>query len=193
MSTSTNPTSRVAMERYDRNKAGESIAEIAEKDKVSEKAVQDSIRNVQLYRSRYTHEAANQAISEIIVEKAQKVGKAIDNGLEAYQEYEITDKRGRKRRVRRPDVSAQMRAVGEYRQLAVVIQPKSAPSTHVNVGVGVSNRVQTGSYSGMEDRLRTIIKKQKETPLLEGSTLVQSVMEIPTGEFEQVEPGENAE
>jgi hypothetical protein len=194
MAHSHSANSQKALERYERNKAGESIADIAKADGVSENSVQQSIRSVQLFRSKHTHEYANQAISAIVIDTAGHVKKSLVNGLTATTTETISDKNGNTRKVKKPDVSAQMRAVSEYQKLASTIQPKGG-GTNVNVGVGVGvnqTRVATGSYIGMEDRLRKIMQQQKQQPIVEGTTLTQATLELPSGEFEQDEPAENS-
>lgn len=167
-------------DRWTRNRAGESVAEIAVKDKVREEAVNHSLRTVNAYRSRNTVEAANHAMSGVVINVMDAVEKALMGALAASYE---TEKDGKK--VQEPDHSTRMKAVSEARELAKVIQPKS-PGTQigVNVGVGIGDRKATGIYVGMEERMRDIRKDMKERPQLAEAKVVQTqVLEAVAGEY----------
>jgi hypothetical protein len=186
------PASVTALTRYYRNQAGESIAEISQKDKVSEYAVKQSIRDVEVYRSRHKIEHVQEAMAAVVLGRARKVGVALDNALGA--KTEITDAKGRIRKV--ADVDMQLKGVAEIRNIISTIQPKAAHQTNVGVAVGVhggKERVATGTYSGMEDLLTEIMKEQESNPEPEQRQLKGTTLEVARGEYEEIEPAEVAD
>jgi len=166
---------QVAIDRYHRNKQGESIEEIAKRDGVTEITVKDSIRKVEIFRSRRSVDLMNEDIAGIVIDSGKAVNNALQEALTAENEYQDS-KTGEKISV--PDHSIRLQAASEVREFAKVIQPKVGPHSTVNVGVGISGgRVATGSYIGMEDRLREIRKTRAEQPLLEGRTVTATVLQ----------------
>lgn len=177
-------------DRWARNKSGESIEEIAKKDKVAEKAVATSLRTVDAYRSRNTAETANHAISGVVINVMQKLEAALVEALSANHE---TEKDGKK--TNEPDHSIRLKAVSEVREMAKVIQPKT-PATQigVSVGVGISDRKASGSYIGMEERMRDIRKEMKDRPKLAEAKVVQTqVLEPVAGEYVESEEDDDDE
>lgn len=166
--------------RFFRNKHGESIEEIAAAEGVSVKAVKRSIESVNLYRSRNTHEQVNTILSHVVLEVGNQVRQALNEALGATFVVKDGDKT-----VHEPDHNTRMKAVGEVRQIAQVVQPKSGPSTNVTVGVGVTQqtRVASGGYIGMEDRLRQIRQDRLNKPEIEGKTVAVAELEQPGGDF----------
>lgn len=167
-------------DRYYRNKSGESIEDIAKKDGVREKAVKDSLLTVEAYRTRNTVESTNQAMSSVVLNLASRIEGAIAEALEATYESE---KDGKK--IEEPDHTTRLKAVSEVREIAKVIQPKSGgPQIGINVGVGISDRKASGTYVGMEERMRDIRKTIKERPQLAEAKVVQTqVLEAVAGEY----------
>lgn len=190
MNPRSSPASQTALDRYARNKAGESIEEIARKDGVSEKAVKNSIRSIQLYRELHSTEFTNEGVNAVLQNRVRDLDKALENGLTASTEVE---ENGKKKNV--PDVPLQLRAVGEFRSLLGTVQPKVAPTTSVQVGVGVSQttRVATGTYVGMEDRLRRITTELEQAgPTDHHRHKLRSNLNVESGEGDVAEPAENA-
>lgn len=182
--------SNLHTERFLRSTSGETIADIAKDQGVTEKAILRSIADVKLYRSRNTHENVNQAISAVILSVAKELQNAVSQALKATFDVKDGDKT-----VKEADHSTRLRAAAEIRQLAQVVQPKSSPSTNVSVGVGVTQqtRVASGGYVGMEDRLRQIRQQRSEQTVLEGSTVAVAELEQPGGEFAVGDDQDDAE
>lgn len=178
------PASQTSLDRYARNKAGESIEEIARKDRVSENAIKNSIRSIQLYRELHSTDFTNEGVNAVLQGRVRDLDKALERGLNA---SDTVEENGKKKKV--PDVPLQLRAVGEYRALLTTVQPKVAPSVNVGVGVGVNQttRVASGTYVGMEDRLRKI------TMELEGSVVEHEPKHLLRSNLGQGDDGESIE
>jgi hypothetical protein len=174
--------SRTSIERYHRNKQGESIEEVAKRDKVTQATVKTNIREVELWRSQRSVDLMNEDLSGIVINSARAVQSSLNDALTA--ENEFTTAEGEKISV--PDHGTRLRAVSEVREIAKVVQPKNESHTNVNVGVGIAGgRIATASYVGMEDRLREIRKSRTEQPLLEENTVTATIIEgAPNGEDE---------
>src|SRR5258708_1924420 len=147
--------------RFDLNKSGKSIEEIAESEGVSPKSIRKSIESVTLYRTRNTHENMNQVLTSVVMRLGEKTEDALAQALASKIDIQIGNKT-----VKEPDHSTRLKAVSEIRQIAQVVQPKVGPSTSVSVGVGVTQqtRVASGGYIGMEDRLSQIRLQRKQQP-----------------------------
>lgn len=170
-------------ERFVRNKGGETVEEIAKKDKVKEEAVRISLRTVEAYRARNTFENANHAAAGVIMEVMGAVKTALEESLGAT--YEVTKKDPKtqiEETVHEPDHTTRLKGVAEAREILKVIQPKSAgQQIGISVGVSTGDRKATGTYSGMEERLRDIRKDIKERPILEGKVIQTQVLEAEVG------------
>lgn len=161
-------SSGVHFDRWIRvNRTGESIGDVARKDKVSVDAVKRSIASVELFKGRNTVEAVNQELIDVVRKCSPAMQGAIIEALGATIEYKqgetITTE---------PDNSMRMLAVERLTELAKVVQPKGG-GTSVNVGVGVvaNANASAGPYVGMEERLSEIRKQIATAPVLEGSTV----------------------
>lgn len=186
-------TSEVHLKRYYRNKNGESISDIAATEKVEEQTVKNSIRAVELYRARHNVEVLNEAIVGAVLTVVPEVQKSIKRQLSATT---IVDDGGGKKR-KEPDYLTQRAAVAEVRGLIQTVQPKAPTvhSTQVAVGVnqGQAPRLATGSYVGMEDRLKTITQELEAQPI-DGNRkqLMQAPLQAADdGEYEEAEPVES--
>lgn len=166
-------TRSIHYDRFLKNRNGQSFKEIAEAERVSEKTVRDSVKNVEIYQMRTAVEYANHNLGAIIVNATPLASDAINEALQATDEVEVTDKDGKKTTKITPDHSTRLRAVETITEIAKAIQPKSpGPSTHVQVGVGVGANAgikATGSFVNMEARMRELRAGIKATPQLEGS------------------------
>lgn len=184
-------TSEVHLKRYFRNKNGETIADIAATDKVDEQAVKNSIRAVELYRARRNVEALNEAVVGTVLDVIPEMKKSIRRQLAATAVVDLPN--GKKRK--EPDFPTQRGAIAEVRGLIQTVQPKVSPvhATQVNVGTqGNSPRVATGSYIGMEDRLKAITSELESTKDTQQKRLVQAPLQtVEDGEYEEAEPVES--
>ena len=186
------PASETHLKRYYRSKQGESVTEIAQKDGVSEQAVKESIRSIELYRARHDVQVLNEAVVGAVLTVVPEVQKSIKRQLNATT---VVEAGGKKRR--EPDWQVQRAAVAEVRGLIQTVQPK-APNVHstqvaVGVGQGQVPRLATGSYVGMEDRLKTITQELEAQPLeVNRKQLMQAPLQpIDDAEYEDSEPVES--
>jgi hypothetical protein len=171
--------------RWTRNRAGESVEEIAKKDGVGEEAVRKSLRSVEEYKARNTVDTANHAISGVVINVMQHVEKALIEGLSASYEVTKTDENTKQEKtVKEPDHAMRLKAVAEAREMAKVIQPKGqGQSIGIQVGVGIGDRKATGNYVGMEERMRDIRKEINERPLLAEKVVQTQVLEANPGDI----------
>jgi hypothetical protein len=163
--------SSIHFERYAANKSGKSVEEIAEEDHVKPEAIRRSIETVEIYRHKNTADTMNQVLISVVQRLETKLLAALERGLGA--QTEIHDDKGKVKKA--PDHAMQIKAAAEVRQIAQVVQPKAAPQLNVGVGVGINSpptRVATGSYIGMEDRLREIRKLREGQATIEGRTAI---------------------
>lgn len=186
-----NPASEVHLRRYYRNKHGESVPDIATKDGVDEQTVKNSIRAVELYRARHNVETLNEAIATAVLTVVPDVQRSIKRQLGATTT--VDGKNGKQRK--QPDFITQRAAVAEVRGLIQTVQPKIAPvhATQVNVDTkGNSPRLASGSYIGMEDRLKAITTELESAKDSDRKQLMQAPLQsIEDGEFEEAEPVES--
>lgn len=172
----------VHFQRWEKNKGGKSIDEIAKEESVTPETVRRSLESVQLYRQRNTHENLNISLIEVLREVKHDILGAIQRGLNANVVFE---ENGKKRT--EPDHNIQLKAVAEVRQLATVVQPKGG-GPQVTVGVAVSGqptRVASTGYIGMEDRLREIRQLRDRNTQQDGRTITVASLEAPAPDFEE--------
>ena len=188
------PASEVHLKRYYRNKSGESISEIAARDKVDEATVKNSIHSIELYRQRHNVEVLNEAIVGVVLDVVPRMKKSLARQLEA--KTVVDDGNGKKRK--EDDFQTQRSAVAEVRGLIQTVQPK-APTVHAtqvnaNIGAGNTPRLASGSYVGMEDRLKRITDELeiKSTQPEPKKLMMQApIASIEDGEYEEAEPVES--
>lgn len=163
------PASEIHLDRYYRNKNGESIQDIATKDDVDEATVKNSIRAIEIQRQRHDVQVLNESIVATVLDVVPEMRKSLSRQLRA--------KSGKKQ-----DYVVQRGAVSEIRGLLQTVQPK-APSVHatqVNVGNAEagSARIATGTYIGMEDRLKTITQQlETQDTTVDRKQLTQAKLE----------------
>lgn len=171
------------MQRFFRNRSGEDIATIAKNDKVSEKTVAESIRICEAYRTLSSAESINHSLGALVAEVLPEAQAAIKEALVATDQIEV-EKDGKKELRTVADHGTRLRAFDRVVETARVIQPK-VPShpMHLQVGVGINpGRQASGSYLGMEDRMREI------------RTNLQTQPQLPAAEVEgeYIEAGDDA-
>jgi hypothetical protein len=175
-------SSSIHFDRHALNKSGKSIEEIAVMEGVKPEAIRRSIETVEMYRHRNTADTMNQSLISVVQRLETKILGALERGLNA-----VTDVHSNGKVEKQPDHAIQIKAVAEVRQLAQVVQPKASPQVNVGVGVGINSqptRVATGSYVGMEDRLREIRKLRENQKTIEGRTdIVTKTLETADGDF----------
>lgn len=175
----------IHMERWIRVHNGESVAEVAARDKVSEKTIQESLRAIELYKGRNTVDHANQSMASAVLAVANETKEALKGGLTATYEVE-KERDGKKITIKEPDHSTRLKAVTEVREIVRSIQPKAPSNTNVNFGLAIGARGQpqeARGFVGMEDRLRELRTKMKAQPQLAARSIQTAELETPEGEF----------
>ncbi|MGC1686722.1 MAG: hypothetical protein WA734_13940 [Candidatus Acidiferrales bacterium] len=181
------------LSRFIRQKSGKTIEEIAAEDNVTIEQVKNSIRAVEFKQGYHTNEYLQQNLIGLVLRLAPAAQGALLSALSAEKRRDSVNDRGEKITIAEPDHDTQLRAVAEFQKIAVAAQPKVGNQTNVKVGVGlnVAAGQASGSYVGLEERMRELRQKRKEQPIIEGSTVQavsliagQSVMESGDGDDE---------
>lgn len=161
------------LSRFIRNRAGKTVEEIAEEDGITVDRVKDSIRTVEFKQGYHTNEYLNQNLIGIILKASPAAQDALLKLLTATKSRDVKNERGEVMTVVEPDTDAIAKGLAEYRQIAAVAQPKAGHQTNVKVGVGlnVAAGQASGSYVGLEDRMREIRQRRIEQPVLESSNV----------------------
>jgi len=156
------------LSRFIRQKSGKTIEEIAAEDNVTVEQVKTSIRTVEFKQGYHTNEYLNQTLIGLILKASPAAQAALLDMLTATKKREIKNDRGETVTVLEPDTDVIAKGLAEYRQIAAVAQPKAGHQTNVKVGVGVGVGVNqaSGSFVGMEDRMREIRQKMRDQPVL---------------------------
>jgi hypothetical protein len=156
------------LSRFIRQKSGKTIEEIAAEDGVSVEQVKTSIRAVEFKQGYHTNEYLTQTLIGIILKASPAAQDSLLAMLTATKSRQATNDRGEAITIVEPDTDVIAKGLAEYRQIAVAAQPKAAHQTNVKVGVGVGVGVNqaSGSYVGMEDRMRELRQKMKDQPAL---------------------------
>lgn len=149
------------------------MEEIAEEDGITVDRVKDSIRTVEFKQGYHTNEYLNQNLIGIILKASPAAQDALLKLLTATKSRDVKNERGEVMTVVEPDTDAIAKGLAEYRQIAAVAQPKAGHQTNVKVGVGlnVAAGQASGSYVGLEDRMREIRQRRIEQPVLESSNV----------------------
>jgi hypothetical protein len=181
-----NPGAGKHLERALRVKSGETIPEIAKADGVSEKAVQKSLRIVNVNRARHSDEFLKEELIRIAMKLGPGTMTAVAGALEAT--YDVTkNDNGKEVTVQEPDHSTRLKAVEQFVEIAKAAQPKTGGNINVGMGVNVGGTratpTATGSYVGMEDRLRAIRQEIAQRPQLEERTVTTATLEQPGGDI----------
>jgi hypothetical protein len=173
------------LDRFIRNRNGKTIEEIAAEDGITQEAVRKSIRAVEFKKGFHTQEYLQEMLIGITLKSSPSVQNALLEALDASTKRTVKNDRGEDMTILEPDHDTRLKAVGEFRQIAAVAQPKPGHQTSVKVGVGVIGGVgqASGSFVGMEEVLRDIRQKRKEQPVLEGKTVQSVVLEASKSEI----------
>lgn len=179
------------LSRFIRNRAGKTVEEIAEEDGITVDRVKDSIRTVEFKQGYHTNEYLNQNLIGIILKASPAAQDALLKLLTATKSRDVKNERGEVMTVVEPDTDAIAKGLAEYRQIAAVAQPKAGHQTNVKVGVGVGVGIAqaSGSYVGMEDRMRELRQKMKDQPLLPDVVIQTASLKTIDAEVEEVEDG----
>jgi hypothetical protein len=175
--------------RFIRSKAGKTYDEIAAEDNISVEQVKKSIRTVEFKQGFHTNEYLNAELIGMILKASPPALSALIEALKAGKNREATNEQGEKFTVFEPDHDTRLKALSEFQKIAVAAQPKAGHQTNVKVGVGVGVGVTqaSGSYVGMEDRMRELRQRMKDQPVLPG--VVIQTASLKTIDAEEEEEG----
>jgi hypothetical protein len=174
---------RVHLERFILHKGGKTIEEIATVEKVRPETIRNSIRRVEIAQGYHTQDYLSQGLIAVVLEAAPAAQKAILSALDAHFVREKKNDKGETIKVVEPDHDTQLKAVSELRELAKAAQPKQAAKIAMGVNVNVPGaQAASGSYVGMEDRMRDIRHKRATQPVLEANVIQTAVLSPDDGE-----------
>jgi hypothetical protein len=162
------------LSRFIRQKSGKTIEEIAAEDGVSIEVVKTSIRNVEFKQGYHTNEYLQQNLIGVVLKLAPAAQSALLEALASGTNREATNAEGEKITIFEPDHDTRLKAVAEVRQIAAVASPRAGHQTNVKVGVGVGlvgGGQASGSYVGMEERMREIRQARRDHPALPEATV----------------------
>jgi hypothetical protein len=172
--------------RFIRSKAGKTYDEIAAEDNISVEQVKKSIRTVEFKQGFQTNEYLNAELIGMILKASPPALSALIEALKAGKNREATNEQGEKFTVFEPDHDTRLKALSEFQKIAVAAQPKAGHQTNVKVGVGVGVGVTqaSGSYVGMEDRMRELRQRMKDQPVLPGVVIQTASLKTIDAEVE---------
>jgi hypothetical protein len=172
--------------RFIRSKAGKTYDEIAAEDNISVEQVKKSIRTVEFKQGFHTNEYLNAELIGMILKASPPALSALIEALKAGKNREATNEQGEKFTVFEPDHDTRLKALSEFQKIAVAAQPKAGHQTNVKVGVGVGVGVTqaSGSYVGMEDRMRELRQRMKDQPVLPGVVIQTASLKTIDAEVE---------
>lgn len=168
------------LSRFIRSKNGKTAEEIAAEDGVTLEVVKKSCLNVELRQGLHTQEYLQQHLIGLVIKLAPRAQIALLEALTAENTREVKNDRGETMLIKEPDHDTRLKAVSEFQKVALAAQPKPGHSTNVKVGVGVGmvgGGQVSGTFVGMEERMREIRQARKGQPVLEAAT-VRSVQII---------------
>lgn len=179
------------LSRFIRSKNGKTAEEIAAEDGVTLEVVKKSVLDVEVKQGLHTTEFVQQFLNGLVIKLAPRVQVALLEALESENIREAKNDRGETLVIKEPNHDTRLRAVSEYQKIAAVAQPKPGHQTNVKVGVGVGVGVNqaSGSFVGMEDRMREIRQRMKDQPVLPG--VVIQTASLKTIDAEVDEEGED--
>jgi hypothetical protein len=176
------------LERFILNRGGKTIEEIALAEHISEEAVRKSIRAVEIAKGFHTQEYLQEMLVGVVLNCSPTVQKSLLEALTAGAMKDKVNDAGEKYSVFEPDHDTRLKAIAEFGKIAVAAQPKPGHSTNVKVGVGLAMGQASGSFVGMEERMREIRQQRKDQPIL-SAPIVQATI-LNAEEVEDIDEGE---
>lgn len=165
------------LSRFIRSRAGKTIEEIAAEDRVSIESVKNSIQSVEFKQGYHTNEYLQTSLIGVILKLAPAAQSALLEAMTATVNRDSKNELGEKMVIKEPDHEIRLKAISEFQKIAVAAQPRAGHQTNVKVGVGIGlagGAQASGSFVGMEERMRDIRQVRKAQPELAAST-VQAV------------------
>lgn len=180
-------TNPVHFQRLIRRKMGATIKDIAHADRISERAVAESVNAAEIYLNLHSLEYVNASVGSIVSEVRNEAKLALKNGLTA-KKKEKDKKSGRV--VTKNDLPMQMRALSEMTGMVEAIQPKAGKGVVVNANAAANAAAGATTFSeenyqpGFEeiiDTIRAKVERQNLVPREVSTTTDDVILE---GELE---------
>jgi len=169
---------RKHLDRFILHKGGKTIDEIAAEEDVRPETIRASVRKVEIAQGYYNQEFLNQSLISLVLNATPAAQKALMAALSAQTVRTAKNKAGEEILIKEPDYDTQAKGLAEFREIAKAAQPKPSHQTKIAVGVGVGVNAQaSGSYVGMEDRMREI--KQRRLTQVVDDTRRAPVLDVP--------------
>lgn len=157
--------------RFLRVERGEKPAAVAKSEGVTVRAIEKSIRTVELQRGIYTQSSLNMALIGMLLGKVAKADRTFDRMLEAKDYIEKKNVDGSTEFIPVDDKATQIRALEVLGKYAESMQPKGGG---VSVKVQQNNANQanatTSGTGGYESMLHRIIKESQQHNQLPSET-----------------------
>lgn len=173
------------------------MEEIAVEDKVTVEVVKNSIKTVEFKQGYHTNEYLQQNLIGLVLRLAPAAQVALHEALAAATTRETTNDRGERVVIKEPDHDTRLKAVSEFQKIAVAAQPKPGHTTNLKVGVGVGVGVgggqASGTYVGMEDRMRELRQKMKDQPVLAETVIQTASLKTTDAEIDEEDNSEDDE
>jgi hypothetical protein len=188
----------VGARRYERFKQGESLEEIAEKDKVKVDTVRMDVLAFEkkfelltqnaIMRERLDGELENEKLRKLIRSKVhKKVLKSIDLMVEGKRKFVSFDQaKGKYITVTAVDYQMMLAGIKEFQKLVSLEQKPQVPTTVVNVNQ--TNNTSVAQTEDFEERMRRIKQQQKESMAAAAADKIVDVEPIVEEEAEDKEP-----
>jgi hypothetical protein len=153
--------------RYLNSKAGIPLIELAKRENVSVKTIQESIRTMEAYESRNSEGQLQLAVRDMIISLAPQAKESLSGLMLATTTVEKTNpKTGQKEYISEPDKITRLESLKVYNGMVAAAQPKVSP---VSLSVSQNNNNQTAVLSAAEtteERLRRLKASAAEHNLL---------------------------
>ncbi len=188
----------VGARRYERFKQGESLEEIAEKDKVKVDTVRMDVLAFEkkfelltqnaIMRERLDGELENEKLRKLIRSKVhKKVLKSIDLMVEGKRKFVSFDQaKGKYITVTAVDYQMMLAGIKEFQKLVSLEQKPQVPTTVVNVNQ--TNNTSVAQSEDFEERMRRIKQQQKESMAAAAADKIVDVEPIEEEEEVDKEP-----
>lgn len=153
--------------RYLKRKAGQTPEEIAKSEKVSPRAVYDSIRKIEIHETKNSEGQLQLAVRDLIISSIPQAKETLHGLLTATETIEVKDSNtGKTKRVEMPDKTTRLEAMRVVKSLVETTQPKG-PAVAVQVNQ-TNQTAQIAAKGGetFEERMRRLRSSAAQHNLL---------------------------